>query len=315
MSNSLADPAQSVGIITRTKNNTLLLWRAMESVLEQTHANWVHVIFNDGGEIEPVERLVQNYQVRYGNRLIVLHHENSGGPEAAFNQSAQKLQSRYIAIHDDDDSWQKTFLEQSIASIQTQQALVPAIRGIMSWCMCVHEHIEGERLVEDSSYPFNNTFTNVRLADLLGRDFIPAICFLFERSVLEDIGYFDETFRQFGVREFILRFVSRYEIGVLQKQLSYYRQCPGPSPQYRQTLYPAFPAYAANESYFRNELIRRDLAGGKFGMGSLLALMSGQQALASLQHHHAAAPVSVETHSFASLRQAVIRFFPSWFRR
>ncbi len=40
----------SVTVITRTKNRTLLLERAIKSVLAQTREDWTHVIVNDGGD-------------------------------------------------------------------------------------------------------------------------------------------------------------------------------------------------------------------------------------------------------------------------
>ena len=51
-------PQAAVAIITRTKDRPLLLRRAVESVLGQTHADWVHVIVNDGGDPAAVEQVV-----------------------------------------------------------------------------------------------------------------------------------------------------------------------------------------------------------------------------------------------------------------
>ena len=282
---SLSPPCSPnhVGIVTRTRDNALLLWRAMESVLDQSHTGWTHVIVNDGGNREPVDRLAQRYRERYRDRLIVLHLEKSAGPEAGFNRAIAALNCAYVAVHDDDDSWDRLFLEKSIATLATQKELIPKMRGMMSWCTYVTEHLDGEKIVEDTSWPHNDYVSGVKLYELLARDFMPAICFLFECDALNDLGSFDETLPRFGFREFVLRFLTRYEIGVLPKCLAQYRQCSGASLAHGQTLYPHANSYPLYEAQFRNEMLRRDMAAGKPGLGFLLSLATDSENLRTQQ--------------------------------
>src|SRR5688572_27059131 len=95
-----------VAIITRTKNRELLLGRAIQSVLAQTFADFVHVVVNDAGNVAKVEELTGQYQEKYAGRLQLIHRESSTGMEAASNAAIKASQSDYVVIHDDDDSWE-----------------------------------------------------------------------------------------------------------------------------------------------------------------------------------------------------------------
>ena len=110
-----------VAVITRTKNRNILLPRAINSVLSQTSPEWVHVIINDGGDTEELESTILPFRENYGDRLIVIHNEFSLGMEAASNKAIMAVDSDYIVIHDDDDSWQETFLEETIAVLENNQ--------------------------------------------------------------------------------------------------------------------------------------------------------------------------------------------------
>ena len=100
-----------VAIITRTKDRQELLSRAFRSVVNQTYSNWIHVIVNDGGSSEVVEQSVAIYRKAYGDRLKILHHKESMGMQSASNSGIAACESRYLVIHDDDDSWAPDYLE------------------------------------------------------------------------------------------------------------------------------------------------------------------------------------------------------------
>lgn len=49
----------SVAIIMRTKNRPVLLARAFESVIQQTHHEWHLYLINDGGDPKPINELIE----------------------------------------------------------------------------------------------------------------------------------------------------------------------------------------------------------------------------------------------------------------
>ena len=70
---------------------------------------------NDGGDPAPVDSLIASRREAFGDRIRVIHNAASKGMEAASNVGLRAASGRYVVIHDDDDSWNPTFLEQTVA--------------------------------------------------------------------------------------------------------------------------------------------------------------------------------------------------------
>jgi glycosyltransferase involved in cell wall biosynthesis len=264
-----------VGIITYTRNNPLLLGRALESVLDQGYSNWTHIIINDGGAPEPAERLIERYRERYAGRVVLIHHPSPFGFAVAVNQVLVQLKADYIALHDDCDTWDRAFLGGMIDSLRLQQQVINNLHGIMCWSTLYNEHFEGFYIYEDSAHSFNSMVGAVRLQDLAARDFMPAIGFIFERGVIDEIGLLDEQLPGHFFREFVLRFLKRFDIAVMTQELAHYRHCMGVPGDIRTTLFPIWDRQVMIEAQFRNEMLRRDLKAGVQGLGFLMVVSSG----------------------------------------
>jgi glycosyltransferase involved in cell wall biosynthesis len=134
-----------VAVITRTKNRTALLGRAIESVLGQSFRHWQHVIVNDGGDPLAVDGLIERYQGLYAGRLRVIHNPESLGMEAASNVGVRNSQSEFIVIHDDDDTWHPDFLGRCVAYLETPQPVLDTpVAGVVTWSNRIIESFDGE---------------------------------------------------------------------------------------------------------------------------------------------------------------------------
>ena len=109
-----------VAIITRTKNRPLLLARAMHSIRDQTFKDYIWVLVNDAGEQESVDEIA-NQAREHGLECRVIHRDRSVGMEAASNHGIRESDSEFIVIHDDDDSWEDGFLEQTVPFLQQRR--------------------------------------------------------------------------------------------------------------------------------------------------------------------------------------------------
>jgi glycosyltransferase involved in cell wall biosynthesis len=263
--------AKSVAIVTRTKNRNLLLKRAIESVLVQTYQHWVHVIVNDGGDANAVEALLNSYQRRYQGRIRVLHNAAALGMEAASNIGIRASQSDYVVIHDDDDAWHPQFLERALAAHAADTWC--ASRGVVTHSVLVKEKIKNERIIEVGREDYNSWMSNVEIRRLAQSNPFPPISFVFERSMLNEIGYFDESVPVLGDWDFHLRFVLHADITVLPEPLAFYHQ----RVEDQKTVY-GNTVIAAKEQHRRyrvllvNKYIRREIKAGRFSIGELLAL-------------------------------------------
>lgn len=196
----------------------MLLRRAIASVLGQTAEDWVHVLVNDGGDPAPIDSLVAEHADRYAGRAIVVHHERCLGMEAASNAGILACDSRFIAIHDDDDSWHPAFLERLLARLG--EAGAPTVQGAVCHSEIVTEVIDGDRIVEIGRRPFNPELATISLARLASGNLFPPISFLFSRRAYERAGPFDESLPVLGDWDFNLRFARGFDIEVLPEILA-----------------------------------------------------------------------------------------------
>lgn len=104
----------TVAIVTRTKNRNILLERALESVAAQEYKDFVHVVVNDGGNAKAVESIVS----KFSHNIKLIHNTKSVGLTKALNQGVQAVNSEYISILDDDDTWSSKFLSSTIKRLE-----------------------------------------------------------------------------------------------------------------------------------------------------------------------------------------------------
>ena len=207
-----------VAIITRTKDRPLLLERAARSVAGQSYRNLYWVIVNDGGDPEPVREIIEKSLVD-PTRIIFRSHPESTGMEAASNAGIRASASDLIVIHDDDDSWEPDYLEQSVAFLNRHG---PLYDGVVCHSTHVEEVLSEGRVLECGRRPFNSWLQNVQIAEMAAGNVFPPISFLFRRSLWERLGGFDESLPVLGDWDFNLRFLMDADIGVLPRPLANY---------------------------------------------------------------------------------------------
>lgn len=256
----------SVGIVMRTKDRTVLLRRALESVLNQSHANWNLVIVNDGGEPNSVDRLVSSI---FGtdNRVKVLHHASSKGMEAASNAGITALNTDYAIIHDDDDSWAPDFLKVTTQILTEKQKKFPNTRGIVTHLNSVFETVTANLIQIERVEPWyasefdrlEEGFLNI--SKILVRNQFPPIAFLFDLKVCKELGMFDETLPVLGDWDFHSRFVLQHDIWVHPEYLAFYHHRVSASGALGNTVHAGRHLHRAYNQVLRNKWLRSDLNG------------------------------------------------------
>ncbi len=266
----------SVAAVTRTMARPRLLWRALESIAGQTCKDVVWVIVNDGPR-EPVDAVAAGARER-GLAVVVIHNDERHGPEAASNIGIKATRSKYVVIHDDDDSWDERFLDETTDYLESN----PDFSGVATQTRRVGEEQRGGDIVE---YEIARHNTHVETADIGGvarPGLFPPIAFLYKRSVFDVIGYYDEVVIGGGDWDFHMRFVEKFTIGVLRKPLAFWHCRQNlQGGDYGNSRYDEYGAdlWKRYEVAVSNGLIRRDMEAGRFGMGlvSGLARLHAQQ--------------------------------------
>ena len=251
------EPA-AVAIITRTNNRPLFLERAMQSVLRQTLQDWTHVIVNDGGDPGPVDILARAYADAYAGRLQVVHHPRPLGMQEASNAGVRASSSKYLTIHDDDDSWDPEFLTATVGYLEEQEP-DSLVRGVVCQTTQVLEEVSpGGDWIELERKPYH-PFAFVNLEDMCRRNLFAPIAFLYRREVHETVGFFRQEFDVLGDHDFNLRFLLHFEIGVLNRFLAFYHWRHG---SYGNTVTRARNVHRTMLSRLKNAYARQARLGG-----------------------------------------------------
>ncbi|NEO58610.1 MAG: tetratricopeptide repeat protein [Okeania sp. SIO3B5] len=243
-----------VGIITRTKNRNILLKRAAESIVSQTFDDYVWVVVNDGGNPELVESTI----IESGfdlSKVKIIHNPTSQGMETASNIGIKASQSKYLVIHDDDDSWSPFFLQETISYLEERQS--EKIKGVIVHTNKINEVITDNESVKNiSKEPYKDWVRSVSLWEVLSANMFPPISFVYERKALEMVGFYDESLPVLGDWDFNIRFLKPFNIGVIQKKLANYHHRPGNfNSDYGNSLYTSIDKHIFFENVIRNKYL------------------------------------------------------------
>lgn len=264
----------AVSILMRTKDRPLFLARGLRSVLAQTERDWQLVIINDGGDRGRIDFLLQSLEKELAGRALVLDfpYPEGRGTGRHLNAGLEMSESEFVAIHDDDDQWHPQFLEKTIARIRSGGEC-----AVVTQTVLVKEKEEEGKLREISRSPYEpwqkDAISLFRLAETLT---FPPIALLFRRSVLKETGNFSPELGPLEDWEFALRLFSRFEVPFLEEPLAFYHQRENGEGNTRTR---SDISYGRLDTELRNELLRRDLAEGKVGLGFLVNMAQMQERL------------------------------------
>jgi glycosyltransferase involved in cell wall biosynthesis len=260
-----------VGIVTRTKDRTVLLKRALDSVIAQTYQDWSLVIVNDGGPPEAVDRLVSRYLSDAGGRIRVIHNARSLGMEGASKVGIDAIDSDLLAVHDDDDSWAPEFVATAVAELQRRRDQFPSIQGVAAYANLVTERIVGNIVHTDAIEAFNDWAPPgfVSLDRMLASNFIPPISFVFTQTAFRELGGVYEAIPYLGDWDFLIRFLCKYDIYMIPQYLAFYHwRTAADATSYGNSVISEVDRHHWYRQYLLNQWLRRDFASGTFGVGA-----------------------------------------------
>lgn len=265
-------PTAKVAVVVRTRDRPHFLRRALESIAAQTMPDFTAVVVNDRGVWPELQRVVAPFAETLGKRLLVLNglggrHANIAAP---LNQGLRATRSEFIAVHDDDDSWEPDFLRATVARLETESGARYA--GVLARTTLVKESVRSGLITELSREVYQPWQERaVSLYRLAEENTIAPIGLLFRRRVLAEIGYRREDLGPLEDWEFNLRLFSRYPVAFLPELLANYHQRVTCEADSRDANFFGSSAdlYGRLDIELRNELLRRDFAKGAPGLGWL----------------------------------------------
>jgi glycosyltransferase involved in cell wall biosynthesis len=277
----MSESTPSVAVVTRTKDRPLFLERALRSVHGQSFGDFVHVVINDGGDPGPVDDLLQKYSELTQGRVRLIHNHSSSGMEAASNKALKSVSSTFVAIHDDDDTWHKNFLRETVATLEKEGAM-----GVVVKADKVIEQVskDGNSIKKLSSTAWMPNLKVVSLYRQCIDNQMTPITFLYRREIFNEIGYYDENLPVLGDWDFGIRFLQKYDVEFLDPgyALAFYHHRKFVTGSGNNN---SFGEGHDKHRYWSNKLmnkyLRQELAEGRLGVGYIMSHLKYNQSYAA----------------------------------
>lgn len=187
--------ATSVSVIVPTCNRRDMLGRCLSSILAQTHLPLEIIVVNDAGE--SVEDIIAAHNASGIIRYVA--HTTNKGASAARNTGLHLAQGAYIAYLDDDDTYRPNHLETMVAALQSSTCQF----GYTFAEYVIDDLRDGKLVTLGRIQPYSDVpYSRDRL---LISNFIPTPTWVFSRTLLNDVGYFDEFFGACEDWEWLIR--------------------------------------------------------------------------------------------------------------
>jgi glycosyltransferase involved in cell wall biosynthesis len=246
----------SVGIIMRTQNRPVLLARALSSVLSQKYQNWHLWVINDAGSVEQLEQLVKPFRTAFRERLHVIHRQKSIGMEAASNAGLKEALAygcEFICVHDDDDSWDSNYLQETTKWL----SLNSTFAAVVTEKVIVRERIEDKQYVVEEGWDPGFVPQYITFGNLTEANQFPPICLTVRASVCRIVGDFNEALPVLGDWDYHIRILCVGDIGVIPKKLAYYHHRKAATDAYGNTVNAGVQKHEAYGAQFMNSMMRQ----------------------------------------------------------
>jgi glycosyltransferase involved in cell wall biosynthesis len=176
-----------VSVIIPTYNSAQYVGAAVDSVLAQTFTDYETIVVDDGSTDETREVLQ-----RYARRITYIYQENRER-SAARNAGINASSGKYIAFLDADDLWMPHKIERQVAVLDENPTV--------ALCYCQASYIDpnGSPVQFLGSWIYGDRESKMVVADKSRELMLGNVVFgggstpMVRRSLLEEVGLFDET--------------------------------------------------------------------------------------------------------------------------
>ena len=167
-------------IITITHNRAHLIGDTIQSVLNQSYADFEHIIIDDGSK-DDTDKVVNSF-----NDPRISYHQYPKNEKRSFlrNEGIRKAQGEYVCILDSDDLWTPNKLE-TLLSVFLKHSDVDFIIHNIKFLP--------ESAYAKTLYPFEKDFKGSLLKELIKETILPFPVLTIRKKALTKIGLIDET--------------------------------------------------------------------------------------------------------------------------
>jgi glycosyltransferase involved in cell wall biosynthesis len=192
-----------VSVILPTYNRAWILGQAVDSVLDQDYANLELIVVDDGSTDDTPQLLSV-----YGDRLNCIHQVNRG-VSAARNAGVRAASGDLIALLDSDDTWLPGKVAAQVSFFETHpDALICQTQEI--WIRNGVRVNPGKRHRKEAGMIFERS---------LALCLVSPSAVMMRRSLLDEVGLFDETLPACEDYDLWLRITWKHPIDLIDRPL------------------------------------------------------------------------------------------------
>ena len=180
-----------ISIIVPVYNGKKYIEKTVETFIAQTYENFELLLINDGSTDDSL--LIIEGLAKKDKRIRVLDKPN-GGIAHARNFGINLSQGEFVAFCDQDDFWLPTKLEKQVPLLEQSK-----VGLVYSWAMKEFTHPVNNRITVEKHNGRNQVFKSLVLENL-----IPTCSVIVRKSLLEQVGFFDEQKDLMGVDDWNL---------------------------------------------------------------------------------------------------------------
>lgn len=199
-------------IITTYKRPVEIVFRAVESILNQTYSNIEIILVDDSPETYSERAVLRDKITKYGDKVNYIQNEHNIGACASRNVGLNMAKGEYIAFLDDDDEWLPEKIERQVNKFDD-----PDIGLVYCGRIVINDSSEKsfeDQLVECSGYVYDELIFN----NFIGSTSYPLI----KREALIDVGGFDPLMQSAQDYDVWLRLSEKYKVNFVNLPLVKY---------------------------------------------------------------------------------------------
>ncbi len=204
-----------VVVIIPVFNREKYIEETIKSVLNQTYAN-IQVVAVDDGCTDNSRQILE----AFGSKITILEHPGrvNKGQSAAINLGIRSTESKYVAILDSDDLFAPRKVEKQVEFLEKHPCV-----GLV-YCNGYFIDENGQKLYK--VLPDEHDEHNDPERVLLDCYFNVPSSSLIRRSVLHEVGEFDESMRSAQDHDMAIRIAEVTRLAYMPEPLWYYRRHP-----------------------------------------------------------------------------------------
>ncbi|MDR2512577.1 MAG: glycosyltransferase family 2 protein [Puniceicoccales bacterium] len=278
----------SVAILMRTKDRPILLPRGLSSVINQNFTDWHLFLINDSEDTETVDQVLLPYKAKLKGKLTIVDNGRLLGEDGlslererplnagikavlkANNNKTTQQRFAYFVVHDDDDAWHPSFLQETVTFLEQDENTQYA--GVCTSVTMIEEEIKDGKVHYLKEYPWKPHVKAVSFWELMKTNQIVPIASFFRIELFERIGVFNHGMPVYDDWDFALRALSCADIGFIEKPLAYYHK------RVRNESLGSASANTASATFgfwnrkYENAILREAIKDGPGNYGTLFAM-------------------------------------------